>query len=536
MANNTVSSTLISRLLPFISPNTLITILISTIIIIFMFIFIIPPKQRKPPLPPGPTRWPFIGSLIPVLFTKSNSQWVRKAAESNDISYMTIGALKVVVVNCPQIAREFCRTHDLMFSSRPLSMSSSYYSRGYLGLIVSPLGDQWEKMRKVVLVELLNPSRMKRTVNLRAEEADHIVRYIYRQCMFSDDVNIDVRLGLRYFCGCLLRRMIFGRRHFGEGGAHGGPSEDEIEHVEAAFTITNFLYAFSLSDLVPWLGWLDLDGHGRSMKEAVGVMNKYHDPIIEERIEKRRRKGGDHIHGWPKEEMEDLLDLMIGLKNENGEPLLSVDEIKVQVAELFLAAVDNPSNVVEWAIAELINQPEILRRAVAELDDVVGMQRLVQESDLSKLHFIRSIARESMRLHPVTAFNLPHHSTADTVVAGYHIPKGTSVLLSRVGLGRNPKVWEEPTRFNPDRHGRNAELAEPELRFISFTAGRRRCKGAQLGSVMTYLMLARLLQCFDWSPPPGIANVDLTEGPDSFYMAKPLLARAKPRLDILGHL
>ncbi|KAJ0984262.1 hypothetical protein J5N97_002618 [Dioscorea zingiberensis] len=313
-------------------------------------------------------------------------------------------------------------------------MSSGYYSRGYLGLIVSPLGDQWEKMRKVVMVELLNPSRIKRTVNLRAEEADHLVRYIYRQCMLSDDVKIDVRLGL---------------------------SEDEIEHVEAAFTITNFLYAFSLSDLVPWLGWLDLDGHGRTVKEAVGVINKYHDPIIEERIEKRRRRGGDHIHGWPREEiLEDLLDLMIGLKNENGEPLLSVDEINVQVTELFLAAVDNPSNVVEWAIAELINQPEILRRAVAELDDVVGKQRLVQESDLSKLHFIRSIARESMRLHPVTAFNLPHHSTADTVVAGYHIPRGTSVLLNRVGLGRNPKVWEEPTRFNPDTYGRSSEFGE----------------------------------------------------------------------------
>ncbi|KAJ0986516.1 hypothetical protein J5N97_004872 [Dioscorea zingiberensis] len=409
MTNNTVSSTLISSLLSFISPNTPITILISTIII-----FIILQKQRKP-LPPGPIRWPFIGSLIPILCTKSKPQWVLKATKFNDISYMTIGALKVAVVNCPQIAREFCKTHDLMFSSRPLSMTTGYYSRGYLGLIVSPLGDQWEKMRKVVMVELLNPSRNKRTVNQRAKEADHLVQNIYRQCIFSDDV-IDVRLGVRNFCGCLLRRMIFGRRHFGEGGAHGGPSEDEIEHVEAAFTITSLLYAFSLSDLVPWLGWLDLDGHGRTMKEAVGVINKYHDPIIEERIEKGRRSGGDHIHGWPKEEMEDLLDVMIGLKDENGEPLLSVDEIKVQVADLFLAAVDNPSNVVEWAIAsdKPVGDPYA---AMEELDDVVGKQRLVQESDLSKLHFIRSIARESMRLHPVTAFNTPHHSTSGAIVA-----------------------------------------------------------------------------------------------------------------------
>lgn len=201
---------------------------------------------------------------------------------------------------------------------------------------------------------------------------------------------------------------------------------------------------------------------------------------------------------------------------------------------------DNPSNAVEWALAELLNQPDLLQKAVDELDRVVGPDRLVQEADFSHLPFIKAVAREALRLHPIAPFNLPHVAMADATVAGYFIPKGSQVLLSRVGLGRNPKVWTDPLRFNPDRHledgSGNVEIAEPDLRFISFTTGRRGCMGAALGSVMTYMLLARLLQAFRWSPAPGVERIDLSEEKTSLYMVRPLRASAKPRMKLLADL
>ncbi|KAJ0984261.1 hypothetical protein J5N97_002617 [Dioscorea zingiberensis] len=158
---------------------------------------------------------------------------------------------------------------------------------------------------------------------------------------------------------------------------------------------------------------------------AMEVINKYHDPIVDERIEKMEKRKG--VNGAE----EDLLDLMISLKDEDGEPLLSADEIKAQAAELFFAAVDNPSTIVEWAIAELINQSELLRRVVEELDNAVGKQRLVQESDFCKLPFLKSMAIETLRLHPMPPFNMSHHSTKDAVVAGYLTSKGTTVLRAQ---------------------------------------------------------------------------------------------------------
>ena len=201
--------------------------------------------------------------------------------------------------------------------------------------------------------------------------------------------------------------------------------------------------------------------------------------------------------------------------------------------ELLLATLDNPSNIAEWALAEMLNQPEQLQKAVEELDRVVGKERLVEESDIPNLSYVVACARESLRLHPIAPFNLPHVAKEDLTVAGYFIPKGSQVLLSRLGLGRNPRVWEDPLRFNPERHFKDNShelgLAEPGLRFISFTRGRRGCMGGTLGTLITVMLFARLLQGFTWSIPPELEKIDLKEN-DRLFLAKPLHVYAEPRL------
>ncbi|KAF8397039.1 hypothetical protein HHK36_018677 [Tetracentron sinense] len=483
-------------------------------------------KSKQAPLPPGPAPWPVIGNLPELLRNKPAFRWIiRLMKEMNtDIACIRLGNVNVIAVDNPEIAREILKKQDAVFASRPVTMATEYSTRGFLTTALVPWGEQWKKMRRVVASELINPARLRWLLHKRTEEADNLVRYIYNQCNSSH--VIDVRASLRHYGAGVIKKMMFNRRYFGEGRKDGGPGVEEEEHVDALFTVLSLIYAFSVSDYIPCLRWFDLDGHERIIKEAIKIINKYHDPIIDERI-----------HQWrngKKKEPEDFLDLLISVQDTNGQPLLSTEEIKGQVTELMLATVDNPPNVAEWALAEMINQPTILQKAVEEIDSVVGKGRLVQESDIPRLNYVKACAKETLRMHPIAPFNLVHMSMSDTTLAGYFIPKGSHMLICRQGL--NPKVWEEPLRFIPERHLKNkaaeVDLIDPDLRFIGFSTGRRGCMGVVLGTAMTIVLLARLLQGFTWSLPPNELSLDLTESKNDLALAKPLHLHAKPRLPV----
>ncbi|KAF1894974.1 hypothetical protein Lal_00022469 [Lupinus albus] len=202
--------------------------------------------------------------------------------------------------------------------------------------------------------------------------------------------------------------------------------------------------------------------------------------------------------------------------------------------EVMIATVDNPSNALEWGLAEMLNQPEILKKATEELDNVVGKGRLVQELDFPKLNYVKACAREAFRLHPIVDFNVAHVAMSDTIVANYFIPKGSHILIRRQGVGQNPNVWKEPLKFKPERHlksdGSNLVLTEPSLNLLTFSTGRRSCPGIMLGTSMTIMLFARLLHGFIWSVPPNESCIDLSESEGGTTKAKSLLAFAKPRL------
>ncbi|KAJ8649828.1 hypothetical protein MRB53_002851 [Persea americana] len=533
--NDTAAIGLTSILLRPTHPTTALLFLGSFLFFLLQFRSEKHKDQKSPPLPPGPKPWPIVGNLTELVMNKPAFRWIlRLMKEMNtEIACIKLGNVHVIPVTCPEIGCEFLKKQDAIFASRPLTMGSEYISRRFLSVATAPLGDQWKRMRRVVTSEVLNPTRLRWLVNRRVEEADNLVRYLYNQCRSSRDGDgavVNVRVAARQYSGNVMRKMMFNQRYFGMGRNDGGPGVEEEEHVEALFTMLSLLYAFCVSDYMPGLRRLDLDGHEKIMKKAVEVIDKYHEPIIDERIRKWR-SGED---GGVRKEPEDLLDILISVQDKDGKPLLTPEEIKAEAAELFFASVDNPSNAVEWAMAEMLNQPEVLQKAVEELDSVVGRERLVQESDFHRLNYIKACAREALRLHPIAPFNLPHVSTADSTVAGYFIPKGSHVLLSRTGLGRNPKVWDDPLRFNPERHlmdgSAEVELAERDLRFISFSTGRRGCMGAPLGSAMTVMLLARLLQGFTWSVPEGESRIDLAESTHDLFLANPLCAHALPRM------
>ncbi|PPR99568.1 hypothetical protein GOBAR_AA21099 [Gossypium barbadense] len=491
-------------------------------------------KHKQPSLPPGPKPWPIVGNLPELIINKkktSVSHWIHSFMKemTTEIACIRLGNVHVIPVTCPEISLQFMGKQDAIFASRPLTMATDVLSKGHLTTIFSPLGDQWRKMKRVMVSEMLSRERHRWLHEKRVEEADNLVRYVLNQCKNGDEGGlVDLRLVARHYCCSVMKKLIFNGGYLGEGKADGGPGFEEEEYVDAILALVIHLYSFCISDYWPFLRGLDLEGHEKIVQDATRILEKYNNPIIEDRIQ-QWRDGKKH-------EPQDLLDVLVSLTDDNGTPLLSADEIKALVNEIMIASVDNPSNNLEWALAEMLNKPETLQKARDELDTVVGKHRLIQESDVPQLNYTKACAREAFRLHPVAPFSPPHVSVTDTTVGDYFIPKGSHVIVSRIGLGRNPKVWDEPGEFKPERHlqdcnkGQEVVLKEPDMRLFTFGRGRRGCPGVVLGSLMTTMLFARLLQGFDWSIPTNQGTIDLCPGRGVPFLAKPLLAVAKPRL------
>ncbi|CAM0943134.1 unnamed protein product [Alopecurus aequalis] len=488
-------------------------------------------------LPPGPVPWPVVGNLPEMMFNKPAFRWIHNMMKEmgTDIASIRLGGVHVISITCPKIAREVLKEQDANFASRPLTFASATFSGGYQGAGLSPYGDQWKKMRRVLTTEIVCPSRHRWLHDARADEADNLTRYIYNLVTTqgsSCSSGVDVRHVARHYGGNVIRRLLFGSRYFCEPRPDGGPGPMEVEHMDALFTSLGLLFTFGVSECLPWLRGLDLDGHEKIIKEANAAMNRLHDTVIDERW--RQWKAGETT------DRGDFLDVLITLKDCDGNPLLTVEEVKALCQEITFAGVDNPSNAMEWALAEMVNAPEVMAKALEEMDRVVGRERPVQESDIPQLTYATACVREAFRLHPVSPFNVPHVALADTTIAGYRVPKGSHVLLSRTGLGRNPVVWDEPLRFRPERHINTAApcgeggvaLTESELTLISFSTGRRGCVAASLGTAMCMMLFGRLLQGFTWSKPPGVAAVDLSESEHDVFMAKPLVLHAELRLPV----
>ena len=224
---------------------------------------------------------------------------------------------------------EFLKKYDEVFASRPVTVTTSIFSNGFLTAGVTPWGDRWKKMRRVLTHEILSPTRLGWLLAKRTQEANNLLRVIYNMCKRSCDGNsnvgfiVNLRTVCQHFTENVMRRMMFNKRYYGKGRKDGEPCVEEEEHIQALFSMLLHVYAFSISDYMPCLKPLDLDGNEKAVKDALKVIRKYEDPIIDERV-KMWKEG-------KRNELEDLLDIFISVKDGNGKPLLLVAEIKAQI-------------------------------------------------------------------------------------------------------------------------------------------------------------------------------------------------------------
>ncbi|CAL5387611.1 unnamed protein product [Camellia sinensis] len=229
-----------------------------------------------------------------------------------------------------------------------------------------------------------------------------------------------------------------------------------------------------MADLFPWFRWLDPQGLRRKMDHELGKILAIISGFVKERM-KERREGG--------ERRKDLLEVLLDFEGTGGkdEPdKLSEHQISGVIVEMFIAGTETTSSTIECAMAELLRNPEIMIKAKVELNNVVGQNKKMEESDIDHLQYLQAVVKETLRLHPPAPSLIPRKAIHDTNFMGYHIPKNTTSCDQRLGNWKRPKLLGQHYEFLP------------------FGAGRRMCIGVPLGHRMLHLLLGSLLHEFDW--------------------------------------
>ncbi|KAK9934359.1 hypothetical protein M0R45_021506 [Rubus argutus] len=465
-------------------------------------------RRSRKLLPPGPKPFPFIGNLFE-LGDKPHLSLTNLSQRYGPIISLQLGQVTTVVVSSSTLAEDILRTHDQVLCNRTVPDGVHACNHIDYSLPFLPVSPKWRNLRKICNSHLFAAKVL---------EANQANRRVKVQQLIDDVVESSMRggvdIGSAAFTSVLnlLSRTIF-------SNDLADPSSETARKIkDNVCGIMEDVGKPNMADFFPLLRTLDPQGIRRRLTKYFLETVVYFSRMIDQRLESRR--GHEYIT------TNDMLDTLIDISEERNEDL---DKTQVEhlIVDLFVAGTDTTSATIEWAMAEL---PETMSKAKAELGEMLGKGKVVEESDMARLLYLQAIIKETFRLHPPAPLLLPRKAESDVEIGGYIVPKGAQVLVNTWAIGRDPITWENPDCFKPERFlgleneidvkGRNFEL-------IPFGGGRRICPGLPLAMRMLHLMLGSLINCFDWKLEDGIVpetmNMEEKFG-ITLKMAQPLRA------------
>ncbi|WOL02571.1 isoflavone 2'-hydroxylase-like [Canna indica] len=502
------------------SPSTLI---LSALLIPLLFFlaslsrrwFTTPPNKT----PPSPPSVPIIGHLHLLSKPPLHRALAGIAAAHGPVVLLRLGSRPVLVVSSASAAEECFTDHDLTFANRPRLLAGEILGYGCTTIAWAPYGPHWRNLRRLAAVHLFSPATLRSSAASRSRAVRSLAKSLFLERSEADPGALSrVEMKSKFFD--LAYHVMMG---VVATKAEGEAEEDRRrfrEMVQESFAESG---AVNMADFFPALrrmGW-----RGREMKLA--RIHRRRDALIGELVERHRRWriAGDG------EAKNTVIDVMLSLQDSDPE-YYTDDVIKGVVVSLLSAGTDTSAVTVEWAMSLLLNHPDVLRRARAELDAAIGHGRTAEEDDLPSLPYLNCVINETLRLYPAGPLLVPHESSQECTVAGFDVPRGTMLLVNAWAIQRDPGAWDEPEEFRPERF--LGETAAGQYAMLPFGAGRRRCPGEGLAVRVIGLALATLIHCFEWEKVMG-EEVDMEEGPGlTMPKARPLEVMCRPRDNMVG--
>ncbi|XP_027159518.1 premnaspirodiene oxygenase-like [Coffea eugenioides] len=448
-------------------------------------------------LPPSPWKLPLIGHMHHLVGSPSHQGLRDLARKHGALMHLQMGEIPSIVVSSPRLAEEIMKTHDLSFADRAEFLSGKIVGYNCTDIASCQYGDYWRQMRKICTLELLSVKRVRSYGSIRQEEASVLVASIKALASAGELINVTEKL--TSYTSSTVCRAAFGRVS----------KDNYLAFLPLVREINSLSGSFNISDQFPSLKIL----HPlMSLKTKLLDVHHKADRVLDHVIEKHIAKTEPAIG---ETDQEDLVDVLLRVKGGgNLQFPITNDNIKAVIMDIFLGGTETSSTTVEWTMSELMRNPRAMVKAQREVRKAFVGKKTIEETDIQELKYLKSVIKETLRLHPPVPLLVPRECRQETEIDGYIIPIKTRVIVNAWAIGRDPEYWDDPESFKPERfEDSSVDFSGCHFQYVPFGAGRRICPGISFGLANVELPLALLLYHFDWKLPNGLKpnDLDMTE-------------------------
>lgn len=438
-------------------------------------------------LPPNPPALPFFGNMSIFMSNRAPYYVMKEVSDKyGPVFSLKMGTGLYVVLSSAEAIREAFVKKSEDFAGRPYMYSISLLTRNNSGIVFGDYSPSLELHRKTTAIALQNHAKGKNCIPYSKKIATEVERLVEDLYVFANR-KMDISNYLSLALLNVICELTFSERYEADN-----PEFQEILVNNDRFT--SLLQPGDPIDVIP----------------ALKIFPSKKLRVVQECVESRdqllQRKYDEHVATFDPQNIRDLTDAflaeMFQSNDQNANNVLSEDHVIMAMWEIFIGGFESTYTTLKWAIAYLIHNPEVQERIQNDLDEVIG-DRAITGEDKNKLPYLEATVLETLRHSSFSSMNGPRRTTRDTSVAGFDIPKDTTVFCNLWWVHHDPKYWKEPDSFRPEHFLTDDGQLLMSKAFFPFSIGKRACLGASLAKMQLCLFLGGILQKYTIKCPPG---------------------------------
>uniref|UniRef100_A0A8D0H936 Cytochrome P450 family 2 subfamily AB member 16 n=1 Tax=Sphenodon punctatus TaxID=8508 RepID=A0A8D0H936_SPHPU len=356
--------------------------------------------------------------------------------------------------------------------------------------IIFTSGPTWKQQRRFGLAVLRSLGLGKKGLEHRIqEEARHLVEAI----LSEKGQPLDPFFPIIHSVSNVICAMAFGRRF---------SNDDEtfcqlIENNNFMFRFGGSIY-HNLYDVSPRLMHY-LPGPHQKIFACHDFLRSF-----------TRQEIQHHKDSGTPEEPQDFIDFYLAqmAKSNDGPSTFDEGNMVQSICDFFLAGTETTTTTLRWALLFMLIYPDVQEKVQKELDDVLGLSRLICYEDRKKLPYTNAVIHEIQRYSNIVSVGVPRQCIKDTTVLGFLLKKDTIIIPNLSSVLLDPEQWETPRQFNPNHFlDKDGHFVSSEA-FLPFSVGHRVCLGEQLARIELFIFFTSLLQAFTFQLPEGMKAIN----------------------------